>query len=147
MLLKCAAIVNAEPSSCVPGTSIVLKASGRAMTLAEGIDIAVSSLDSGAAVAAGLTASGVLLARYPQSQRTYLKFRDKIDLEPLTAESAKMRNPYSAIVVDSSKNASINRELAEALVDYLVSEPTQRAIAEYRVDGETLFHPARLDRD
>ena len=35
------------------------------------------SRDSGAAVTAGLTASGVLLARYPQSKRTYLTFRDE----------------------------------------------------------------------
>jgi GTP:adenosylcobinamide-phosphate guanylyltransferase len=35
------------------------------------------SLASGAAVTAGLTASGVLLARYPQSRRTYLRFRDE----------------------------------------------------------------------
>jgi len=35
------------------------------------------SLASGAQVTAGLTASAVLLARYPQSKRTYLSFRDE----------------------------------------------------------------------
>ena len=35
------------------------------------------TLASGAAVTAGLTASSVLLAHYPQSRRTYLKFRDE----------------------------------------------------------------------
>jgi GTP:adenosylcobinamide-phosphate guanylyltransferase len=36
-----------------------------------------ASLASGAQVTAGLTASKVLLARYPQSNRTYLRFRDE----------------------------------------------------------------------
>ncbi|GAB4358163.1 MAG: nucleotidyltransferase family protein [Kiloniellaceae bacterium] len=35
------------------------------------------SLASGAAVTAGLTASATLKARYPQSKRTYLRFRDE----------------------------------------------------------------------
>jgi GTP:adenosylcobinamide-phosphate guanylyltransferase len=35
------------------------------------------SLASGATVTAGLTASALLLARYPQSKRTYLMFRDE----------------------------------------------------------------------
>src|SRR3546814_553037 len=36
-----------------------------------------ASLASGAEVTAGLTASGVLLARYPHSRRTYLRFREE----------------------------------------------------------------------
>lgn len=36
-----------------------------------------ASRASGAEVTAGLTAAGVLLARYPQSKRTYLSFRDE----------------------------------------------------------------------
>src|SRR3546814_14182667 len=36
-----------------------------------------ASLASGAEVTAGVTASAVLLARYPQSRRTYLTFRDE----------------------------------------------------------------------
>ncbi len=36
-----------------------------------------ASLASGAEVTAGVTAAGVLLARYPQSKRTYLSFRDE----------------------------------------------------------------------
>jgi GTP:adenosylcobinamide-phosphate guanylyltransferase len=36
-----------------------------------------ASLASGATVTAGLTASATLLARYPESKRTYLKFRDE----------------------------------------------------------------------
>lgn len=36
-----------------------------------------ASRESGAEVTAGLTASGVLLASYPQSRRTYLAFRDE----------------------------------------------------------------------
>ena len=76
---------------------------------------------------------------------TYLKFKHKIELVPLAAADVKLRNPYAAIVVNPAKHEKINAPLARAFVDYLVSEPAQRQIASYRVAGQQLFRPTRLD--
>jgi len=72
---------------------------------------------------------------------TYLKFQDKVDLVPLTLKSSDLKNPYAAIVVNGEKDSRINTELADALVDFLISAEAQRIIGEYEISGEQLFAP------
>ena len=78
---------------------------------------------------------------------TYLNFSDKIALVPLAAAAESLRNPYAAIVVDPGKHEKINEKLANALVDFLLSDEAQRLIAGYRIAGRQLFHPTRLGND
>ncbi len=73
---------------------------------------------------------------------TYLAFRDRIELEVLVEGDAMLRNPYGVIAVNPERNAHVNHAAATAFVDFLVSPEAQRAIGEYRLNGETLFHPA-----
>lgn len=76
---------------------------------------------------------------------TYLNFREIIDLVPLAASAESLRNPYAAMVVNPDKHEKIDVELANALVDFLISEETQQRIADYRIAGQQLFYPTRLD--
>lgn len=75
---------------------------------------------------------------------TYLKFADKIDLEPLTAASDDLRNTYAAIGVAPDKHRMIADQLANALVEYLISNEAQQLIQSYQIGGRQLFHPLRL---
>ena len=75
---------------------------------------------------------------------TYLKFQEKIDLVPLVDEVKSLRNPYAALVVNSAKHKKLNATLAGTFVDFLISQPTQRQIADYRIAGRALFTPTRL---
>lgn len=77
---------------------------------------------------------------------TYLKLREKIELVPLAAPAASMRNPYAVIAVAPDKHERINAKLAGKLVDYLISDEAQGLIAAYRVGDQQLFFPTRLDR-
>ncbi|MEE3370091.1 MAG: substrate-binding domain-containing protein [Planctomycetota bacterium] len=76
---------------------------------------------------------------------TYLKFKEKIDLVPLVEEANSLRNPYAALVVSAARHEKLNATLAAAFVDFLISQPTQRQIADYRISGRALFTPTRLD--
>jgi tungstate transport system substrate-binding protein len=76
---------------------------------------------------------------------TYLKFREKIDLVPLAKTTEELRNPYAVMVVNPNKHKQVQTELAEKLVDYLIAAEAQQAIAGYRVNGQQLFFPTRLD--
>lgn len=76
---------------------------------------------------------------------TYLKFRDKISLVPLSTKSLAMRNPYSAIVVNPRKHEQAKETLADSFVDFLLSRKVQQQIADYQIDGQRLFVPTRLD--
>ena len=70
-VLKAAAELDA------PFPLLVTTADHALLTRAMVDHFCAASRESGAEVTAGLTASGVLLARYPQSKRTYLSFRDE----------------------------------------------------------------------
>jgi tungstate transport system substrate-binding protein len=69
---------------------------------------------------------------------TYLHFRDKVQLVPLSGPAAGLRNPYAVITVNPEKHQKINAPLAEAFVDFLISGPAQQLIADYRVAGQPL---------
>jgi tungstate transport system substrate-binding protein len=76
---------------------------------------------------------------------TYLDFREMIDLVPTAASTESLRNPYAAMVVNPDKHEKIDAELANALVDFLISAETQQRIADYQTAGQQLFYPTRLD--
>lgn len=75
---------------------------------------------------------------------TWLKRRDRFRLKSAVQGAADLRNPYAVMVVNPDRHPAINAKLANAFAGFLISEQTQKLIAEYRVDGEPLFHPDRL---
>ena len=86
------------------------------------------------------------LRAYILSDRgTFLSMRSKLDLVPIIVPSPLLDNPYGIIVVQAEGGDRLQQ--AHAFVDYMISAPTQRHIADYRVDGEMLFHPLRLSTD
>ena len=76
---------------------------------------------------------------------TYLKFKEKIELVPLVSASQALRNPYSVITVNPKKHQKINGKLADALVEFLIWAETQQLIKDYRIAGQQLFYPTRLE--
>ena len=78
---------------------------------------------------------------------TYLAMRDKLELEPLVAASDELKNPYGVITVNAKKHESVNAALADEFVDFLISFDIQRAIRDFKVNGEALFHPLRISEN
>ena len=76
---------------------------------------------------------------------TFLKFRQKIELVPLTNAAESLRNPYAVIVINPKKHEQINAQLANAFVEFLISQETQQRIADYQIAQQQLFFPTRLD--
>ena len=72
---------------------------------------------------------------------TYLAFRSDIDLDVVVEGDPLLFNPYAVIAVNPETHPQTNIDLAQALIDYLVSDDGQRIIGEYRVEGEQLFTP------
>ena len=75
---------------------------------------------------------------------TYLKFREKIELQPLIPQSDLLENPYSVLVVDPRKHPSVCANLAQQFAEFLIAPETQQLIADYQIDGQPLFVPLRL---
>ncbi len=74
---------------------------------------------------------------------TYLSQRKRLQLTILFQGDPNLRNVYHAYVVNPSRHRRINVEGARRFIAFLVSEPTQRVIADFRRQefGEPLFFP------
>jgi tungstate transport system substrate-binding protein len=101
-------------------------------------------VESGQGMGATLTMADQMNAYVLTDQGTYLRFKEKVDLVPLSAAAECLRNPYSVIVVNPEKHRGHDDSLAQAFVNFLVSPSTQALIGDYQLHGEPLFHPLRL---
>jgi tungstate transport system substrate-binding protein len=74
---------------------------------------------------------------------TYLAMRDKLDIKIVFEKSNDLKNQYGVIAVSPEKYPDINKEGAEAFINWLVSEKVQNDIASFGKDkyGESLFVP------
>ncbi len=75
---------------------------------------------------------------------TYLTFKRKINLVPLVTSSKQLHNLYGIMIVNPHKHPSVNFELAQAFVEFLISRKTQEMMQDYTIEGEQLFYPLRL---
>ena len=72
---------------------------------------------------------------------TYIKFRRKIGLEVMVEGDELLQNPYAVIAVNPQRHKHAKYKLAMKFIEFLTSDVGQKLIADYRLDGETLFHP------
>jgi tungstate transport system substrate-binding protein len=72
---------------------------------------------------------------------TYLAYRGDIDLEVVVEGDPLLFNPYAVIAVNPEVHSHVKRDLAQELIDFLVSDEGQEIIGDYRVEGEQLFTP------
>jgi len=77
---------------------------------------------------------------------TYLSLRRRLELVILFQGDASLRNQYHVYAVNPSKNPRIQRDAARSFISFLVSQPVQQAIADFKRDeyGESLFFPDAL---
>ena len=73
---------------------------------------------------------------------TYGAYKVKTGLDILVQGDRKMFNPYGVIAVSNKKYPEINYEGAMAFVNWITSAEGQKAIADFKVDGEQLFFPS-----
>ena len=72
---------------------------------------------------------------------TWLSFQNRGDLDVLVQGDAKLFNQYGVILVNPDKHPSVKADLGQQFVDWLVGAEGQRAIADFKINGEQLFFP------
>ena len=121
------------------------RAAGRDPTEASGLWYR----ESGSGMGATLNTASALGAYTLTDRGTWLSFRNRRELEILVEGDGRLRNPYGVILVNPVRHPHVRREAGQKLIDWLISDEGQRAIAAYRVEGvegvegEALFHPHR----
>lgn len=70
---------------------------------------------------------------------TWLKLKDKLQLEPLYYGNAMMFNPYSVILINPKRYPDNHYQTAQVFVNWLTSDQTKTIINRYKVGGHQLF--------
>jgi tungstate transport system substrate-binding protein len=86
------------------------------------------------------TAAG--MGAYALADRgTWISFANRGDLEVLVEGDKRLFNQYGVMLVNPEKHPHVKREAGQKFIDWLISPEGQRAIADYRIDGQQVFFP------
>ena len=91
----------------------------------------------GAALNTASAANAYVLA----DRGTWLSFKNRGDLDILLAGDKRLFNQYGVILVNPAKHSHVKQELGQAFIDWIVSPEGQKAIADYKIEGQQLFFP------
>jgi len=72
---------------------------------------------------------------------TWLSFKNRGDLTILVEGDKRLFNQYGVMVVNPAKHPHVKQPLAQQFADWVVAPPGQKAIADYKIDGQQLFFP------
>ena len=76
---------------------------------------------------------------------TWLSFKNRGDLVIAVEGDKRLFNQYGVMLVNPEKHPSVKKDLGQQLIDWLVSSEGQKAIADYKINGEQLFYPNAND--
>jgi len=98
-------------------------------------------LEAGQGMSATLRMADEKNAYVMLDRATYLFNSDKIRLKKMVEGDTDLFNPYGVIAVSPYKYPHVKYELAMALIAWVTSPECQEMIAEYKREGEQLYHP------
>ena len=76
---------------------------------------------------------------------TWIHHKNRGDLQILVEDDKRMFNQYGVILVNPAKHPNVKHELGQQFINWLVSPEGQKAIANYKINGEQLFFPNAID--
>ena len=99
----------------------------------------------GQGMGAALNTAGASNAYVLSDRGTWLSFKNKGDLQILVAGDKRLFNQYGVMLVNPAKHPNVKKDLGQQFIDWLVSPEGQKAIADYKINGEQLFYPNAND--
>ena len=76
---------------------------------------------------------------------TWIHLKNRGDLQILVEDDKRMFNQYGVILVNPAKHPNVKHEFGQQFINWLVSPEGQKAIANYKIEGEQLFVPNATD--
>jgi tungstate transport system substrate-binding protein len=70
---------------------------------------------------------------------TWSHYKNKDGLQILLAGDKRLFNQYGVILVNPDKHPNVKKQFGQQFIDWLVSPDGQKAIADYKINGEQLF--------
>jgi tungstate transport system substrate-binding protein len=121
-----------------------------ALWKAANIDVAGTDKGSwykeiGQGMGAALNTASASNAYVLADRGTWISFKNKGDLLIAVEGDKRLFNQYGVILVNPAKHPNIKKDLGQRFIDWLVSAEGQKAIADYKIDGQQLFYPNAND--
>src|SRR5947208_2934363 len=91
----------------------------------------------GAALNTASAMNGYVLA----DRGTWLSFKNRGELGIVVEGDKRLFNQYGVMLVNPDKHAHVKKDMGQAFIDWLISSEGQKAIADYKINGQQLFFP------
>jgi len=112
---------------------------------AAGIDIAKDKgpwyREIGQGMGAALNTASASNAYLLADRGTWIAFKNRGELDIVIQGDKRLFNQYGVMLVNPAKHPHVKKELGQAFIDWLVSTAGQKAIADYKIEGQQLFFP------
>jgi tungstate transport system substrate-binding protein len=112
---------------------------------AAGIDIAAQKgpwyREIGQGMGAALNTSGAMGAYVLSDRATWISFKNRGDLVISVEGDQRLFNQYGVMSVNPAKHPHVKVNDGKLFADWLTSPEGQKAIADYKIDGQQLFFP------
>jgi tungstate transport system substrate-binding protein len=109
------------------------------------IDIATAKgawyRDIGQGMGAALNTASAMNAYVLSDRGTWISFKNRGDLVIAVEGDKKLFNQYGVILVNPDKHPNVKKQDGQAFIDWLISPAGQKAIENYKIDGQQLFFP------
>jgi len=140
------AIKNKAASFVSRGDKSGTHAAELALWKAAGIDIAGADKgpwyrEIGQGMGAALNTASAMNGYVLADRGTWLSFKNRGELDIVVQGDKRLFNQYGVMLVNPDKHAHVKKDLGQAFIDWLVSSEGQKAIAEYKINGQQLFFP------
>ncbi len=97
--------------------------------------------DTGQGMGPALNTAASMNAYLLADRATWLAFRNRGELAILVEGDKRLYNQYGVILVNPDRHPTVKKDLGQKFIDWLISPAGQKAIADYKINGEQLFFP------
>lgn len=97
--------------------------------------------DSGLGMGPALNMAASMNAYILADRGTWLSFKNRGELTIVVEGDTRLFNQYGVILVNPARHSHVKKADGQRFIDWLLSAPGQRAIADYKISGEQLFFP------
>ena len=101
--------------------------------------------DTGQGMGPALNTAAAMNAYILADRGTWLAFKNRLDLTILVEGDKRLFNQYGVMLVNPAKHPNVKKELGQQFIDWVISPAGQKAIADFKINGEELFYPNATD--
>jgi tungstate transport system substrate-binding protein len=97
--------------------------------------------DTGSGMGPALNTAASMNAYILADRGTWLSFKNRGELGIIVEGDTKLFNQYGVILVNPAKHPHVKQADGQKFIDWVLSDAGQKAIADYKINGQQLFFP------